>query len=141
MAGIADDSPSNSFLKNLAIRVLKSRSDRTVLERRAEAVGALENAGHDLRFVNRGGTGAMGVDKEPKPVLPEGAELTQEGAGKVQTPVRYDGEVELSRGDPVFFRHAKAGELCEGFDRLVLVSDDEAVCEETTYRGDGRCFI
>ena len=50
-----------------------------------------------------------------------------EGAGEVQTPARRatapDG---LRVGDRVWFRHAKAGELCERFDALHLVSGDRA---------------
>jgi len=63
------------------------------------------------------------------------------GAGEVQTPVRYEGPVALNLGDPVFLRHAKAGELCERFDRLHLFSEGRIVGEATTYRGDGRCFL
>ncbi len=98
-------------------------------------------------YTCRGGgyvaSGPPGVDKAPKPTLPEGAELTQEGAGEVQTPVRYDGEKELERGDPVVFRYSKAGEMCERFDSLTLLrTDDEEVLEEVpTYRGEGRCFM
>jgi D-serine deaminase-like pyridoxal phosphate-dependent protein len=63
-----------------------------------------------------------------------------EGAGEVQTPVFYRGDVRLSLGDPVFFRHAKAGELCEHFNSLVLVSEGAIVDEAPTYRGEGQAF-
>ena len=43
-------------------------------------------------------------------------------------------------GDRVWFRHAKAGELCERFDRLHLVQGDQIVDEVPTYRGEGRNF-
>ncbi len=69
-------------------------------------------------------SGPAGADKLPRPFLPEGAALLPlEGAGEVQTPVAYAGPVTLGIGDPVFFRHAKAGELCERFDRLLLLSE------------------
>jgi D-serine deaminase-like pyridoxal phosphate-dependent protein len=55
--------------------------------------------------------------------------------------VRYDGDIDLQRGDPVVFRHAKAGELCERFEKLHLLRGDEVTDEATTYRGDGRCFM
>ena len=59
-------------------------------------------------------SGAAGVDKLPTPYLPDGARLTEnEGAGEVQTPVIYTGTEQLELGDPIFMRHAKAGELCE----------------------------
>ena len=63
------------------------------------------------------------------------------GAGEVQTPIRYEGTEQLNIGDPVFLRHAKAGELCERFTRLLLVTNGTIVDEVTTYRGDGQCFI
>ena len=44
----------------------------------------------------------------------------------------------LRIGDRVYLRHAKAGELCERFDRLHLVSGGRVVDEVPTYRGEGR---
>ena len=91
-----------------------------------------------------GGYIASGVpdgSKAPTPSLPEGLRLTgTEGAGEVQTPL-ITGTMELEIGAPVFFRHAKAGELCERFDRLLLVLEGRIVDEVTTYRGDGVCFF
>lgn len=87
-------------------------------------------------------SGAAGPDRLPQPYLPEGAELIgQEGAGEVQTPIRYAGPEPLRIGDPVFMRHAKAGELCERFNSLLLVSRGEVVDETPTYRGQGWCFF
>ena len=87
-------------------------------------------------------SGAVGSDKEPTPYLPAGAELlANEGAGEVQTPVRYRGPVPLQLGDPILMRHAKAGELCERFERLHVISDGEVVDTYPTYRGDGQCFL
>ena len=87
-------------------------------------------------------SGAAGPDKLPKPYLPQGAKLISlEGAGEVQTPISYAGPVKLAPGDPIFLRHSKAGELCERFTHLLLVSDGSVVDEVTTYRGDGQSFI
>lgn len=87
-------------------------------------------------------SGAAGKDRLPQPYLPPGARLDPlEGAGETQTPVIYTGDVSLAIGDPIFFRHAKAGELCERFTRLLLVSRGALVGEVTTYRGDGQCFL
>ncbi len=87
-------------------------------------------------------SGSTGPEKLPQPYLPHGARLeSREGAGEVQTPIRYDGEIPLTLGDPVFMRHSKAGELCERFTHLLFVSDGRVVDEVTTYRGDGHCFI
>ncbi|MDR0271252.1 amino acid deaminase/aldolase [Paenibacillus sp.] len=87
-------------------------------------------------------SGAAGKDKLPKPYLPVGAALMSlEGAGEVQTPVYYQGEESLDLGDPIFFRHAKAGELCERFNDLYAVSEGKIVEQISTYRGDGQCFL
>jgi len=206
IAGLGGRNPANSAAKNAVIRRLKKRSKDTVLERRGDAIDALEDAGYEPGFVNGGGTGSLeftaadpsvtevavgsgfyfphlfdyheglnyepaagyavevtrtpadgiytcrgggyvasgppGVDKAPKPFIPEGMEFTQEGAGEVQTPVRYDGNEELRRGDPVIFRYSKAGEMCERFDSLLLLRGEEGVVDEVpTYRGEGRCFM
>jgi D-serine deaminase-like pyridoxal phosphate-dependent protein len=78
----------------------------------------------------------------PSPHLPAGLHLDRfEGAGEVQTPVLGDPARRLSVGDRVYFRHTKAGELCERFDSLHLVSGDRVVDEVPTYRGEGRTFL
>ncbi|MDZ4847196.1 MAG: amino acid deaminase/aldolase [Chitinophagales bacterium] len=87
-------------------------------------------------------SGGIGADKQPKPYLPEGIELiVQEGTGEVQTPIINKTSEKLQVGDPVFFRHAKAGELCERFNSLLLVSGGKIVGELKTYRGEGQCFL
>jgi len=87
-------------------------------------------------------SGSVGPEKQPQPYLPRGARLEAlEGAGEVQTPIRYRGDIRLRPGDPVFMRHSKAGELCERFTHLLLVMDGAIQEEVTTYRGDGQCFI
>ena len=78
----------------------------------------------------------------PAPHLPEGLSLdAQEGAGEVQTPVTGTAAADLRIGDRVYFRHAKAGELCEHFDTLLLVEGDAVVDEVPTYRGEGKLFL
>lgn len=87
-------------------------------------------------------SGAAGRDRLPRPWLPRGARLTgMEGAGEVQTPIIYSGPEQLRLGAPVFMRHGKAGELCERFRTLLLVSGGAVVDEVNTYRGDGQCFF
>jgi D-serine deaminase-like pyridoxal phosphate-dependent protein len=87
-------------------------------------------------------SGAAGLDRLPAPYLPGGLRLDpQEGAGEVQTPVIGAAAASLRVGDRVYLRHAKAGELCERFDRLHLVSGGEIVDELPTYRGEGRCEL
>jgi D-serine deaminase-like pyridoxal phosphate-dependent protein len=86
-------------------------------------------------------SGPAGRDRLPTPVLPASLRLTAtEGAGEVQTPLRGDAADALRIGDRVWFRHAKAGELCERFDRLLLVEGGVVVDEVPTYRGEGKTF-
>jgi len=78
----------------------------------------------------------------PAPWLPAGLRLDpEEGAGEVQTPLLGPPASQLSIGDRVYLRHAKAGELCERFDALHLVEGDEIVDTVPTYRGEGRAFL
>jgi D-serine deaminase-like pyridoxal phosphate-dependent protein len=205
IAGVADDVPGQDG-QNRLIRWLQQRSVQTVQARRTAVVHALRAQGHQLRFVNGGGTGslastsqdtavteltagsafyaptlfdqyhdfryrpaagfalqivrrphkhiytclgggyiasgAISPHKAPQPYLPTGATLTPlEGAGEVQTPVFYDGALDLQLGDPIFFRHAKAGELCEHFDTLRLIKQGHVIGEVETYRGDGQTFV
>lgn len=86
-------------------------------------------------------SGPAGDDRVPQPFLPQGLRLLPlEGAGEVQTPVRMPKGSALPLGAPVFFRHAKAGELCERFDRLLLMRGGEIIGDAPTYRGQGQCF-
>lgn len=84
-----------------------------------------------------------GIDpvKAPIPYLPKDMRMDKnEGAGEVQTPLYYTGNAQISIGDPVFFRHCKAGELCERFNNLYFVRKGEIVDTVSTYRGEGKCF-
>jgi D-serine deaminase-like pyridoxal phosphate-dependent protein len=86
-------------------------------------------------------SGPIGPDRQPVPVHPPELHLLPaEGAGEVQTPLQGNGTADLRVGDLVWFRHAKAGELCEHVNALHLV-DGEGKCTATpTYRGEGRTF-
>ncbi|HEX2102982.1 MAG TPA: alanine racemase [Solirubrobacteraceae bacterium] len=87
-------------------------------------------------------SGPAGADRLPRPVLPPGLRLDRvEGAGEVQTPVLGPAAAGLRLGDRVWFRHAKAGELCERFAALHLLSGDAVVDVVPTYRGEGRTFL
>lgn len=205
LAGVPDARPGRKLM-NAAIRYMKRRSEAEVAARRAAIVRALRREGHELRFVNGGGSGSLrftasdesvteltagsafyapalfdgyadlplqpaaafalpvvrvaapgiytcfgggyiasgeaGTDRLPQPVWPPGGHLlTREGAGEVQTPVRYpDGADPLRPGDLIWFRHAKAGELAERFRELVVVKEGACIGTWTTYRGEGWCF-
>ncbi|MFC1706707.1 alanine racemase, partial [Planctomycetota bacterium] len=88
-------------------------------------------------------SGEAGRDRLPAPWFPEGLELVRlEGAGEVQTPLRTrNADLRLLPGDPVFFRHAKAGELAEHFSEYLLVRGDRVVGRAPTYRGLGLSFL
>ena len=78
----------------------------------------------------------------PTPWLPEGLRLDpEEGAGEVQTPLLGAAADGLALGDRVYFRHTKAGELCERFDSLHLIEGGEIVEVVPTYRGEGKAFL
>jgi D-serine deaminase-like pyridoxal phosphate-dependent protein len=87
-------------------------------------------------------SGPADAARLPAPFLPAGLSLDkQEGAGEVQTPLNGSAARELRVGDRVWFRHAKAGELCERFVRLYLIEGERIVEEVATYRGEGKCFL
>ncbi len=87
-------------------------------------------------------SGELTSSKEPQPYLPLGLKLLKhEGAGEVQTPLRYDGPLNLKVGDPIIFRHAKAGEICERFNHIQIMKDLKIVETIETYRGMGKCFL
>jgi D-serine deaminase-like pyridoxal phosphate-dependent protein len=87
-------------------------------------------------------SGSAGRSRLPVPALPPGLSLLSlEGAGEVQTPLELGPGVELALGDPVFFRHAKAGELAEHFPEYLLVRGDRIEGRAPTYRGLGQCFL
>ena len=87
-------------------------------------------------------SGSGDPSRLPAPWLPPGLELdAEEGAGEVQTPLLGEAAAALGVGDRVYFRHAKAGELCERFDVLHLVQGEEIVAEAPTYRGEGQTFL
>ena len=106
-----------------------------VVRRPSRAVATVLGGGYPA-------SGAAGRDRLPSPHLPPGLRLDpREGAGEVQTPVLGDAARHLRLGDRVYFRHAKAGELCERFDTLHLVRGDAVLDAVPTYRGEGRTFL
>jgi len=89
------------------------------------------------------GSGEVNANRLPWPVLPRGMQyLSMEGAGEVQTPLKLPGDCpQFALGDPVFFQHAKAGELCERFNQLHLVKNNKIIGTTPTYRGQGHAFL
>lgn len=85
-------------------------------------------------------SGPVSAASAPTVAFPAGLKpFSREGFGEVQTPLRGPAARNLKIGDPVWFRHAKAGEMCERFDE-VLVLDGEDVRRLPTYRGEGMNF-
>ncbi|MGH3304939.1 MAG: alanine racemase [Streptosporangiaceae bacterium] len=81
------------------------------------------------------------ASRVPSPYLPAGLRLDkEEGAGEVQAPRIGPAADQLKIGAKVWFRHAKAGELCERFSELHLIDGDAVVATVPTYRGDGQAF-
>ena len=101
--------------------------------------------GDNLITVHGGGyvaSGSVGRDKAPVIMSPKGAELlTNEMAGEVQTPIEYKGNQKIELGDPIFFRHSKAGELLERFKEFYLVRDNKIIGTWKSYRGEEQCFL
>jgi D-serine deaminase-like pyridoxal phosphate-dependent protein len=81
-------------------------------------------------------SGEAGADRLPRPHLPAGLRIVDtEGTGEVQTPLRVPAGSTLAPGDPVIFRHAKAGEPAERLDAYLLVQGGDVVERAPTYRG------
>jgi len=99
----------------------------------------------DHIFVCHGGgyiaSGAIGKDRLPAFLEPQYYSFTPlEGAGEVQTPIVVKNRSQRI-GDTIYFRHAKAGELCERFNELHTTRSGTYTGSIRTYRGDGQCFL
>ena len=106
----------------------------SVVRRPAKKIATLFSGGYIA-------SGPAKQNRQPKPVWPAGLNaIDAEGAGEVQTPVQGKAAAQLSIGDRVFMRHAKAGEMCERFDSVHLVADNGSMTALATYRGEGKNF-
>ena len=86
-------------------------------------------------------SGPTNKNRQPTPTWPEGlTPVGTEGAGEVQSPVKGKAARGLSIGDRVVMRYAKAGEMCERFDEIAIVSADGGMERVPTYRGEGKNF-
>jgi D-serine deaminase-like pyridoxal phosphate-dependent protein len=72
--------------------------------------------------------------------LTRGSGVGIENAGARQA-LPPTGAHRLQLGDRVYFRDLRAGELCERFDRLYLVTGTTVRDEVPTYRGEGKSFL
>jgi D-serine deaminase-like pyridoxal phosphate-dependent protein len=109
------------------------------------ALPVVRRPGAGIATVLGGGYLASGPGNEsrvPRPYLPAGLRLdANEGAGEVQTPLLGAAADGLRVGDRVWFRHAKAGELCERFNELHLIDGSAVTATVPTYRGEGKAFL
>ncbi|MGA8987368.1 amino acid deaminase/aldolase [Aeromicrobium sp.] len=98
----------------------------------------------DIATLSGGGyiaSGPTNKNRQPTPVWPAGLkQISTEGAGEVQSPVKGDAARRLHIGDRVVMRHAKAGEMCERFDEVAVVSPGGGTTRTPTYRGEGKNF-
>lgn len=86
-------------------------------------------------------SGETGLDRSPVVFMPENlSQISTEGFGEVQTPMKGSDAKTLYIGDTVFFRSAKAGEIAEHFDEYLLLSQKKIVSRAKTYRGSGWSF-
>jgi D-serine deaminase-like pyridoxal phosphate-dependent protein len=110
----------------------------------AFALPVVRRPGRDFVTAFGGGyvaSGPPGWSRVPSPFGRKGVRLVKsEAVGEVQTPLQGKGVRDLQLGDRVWFRYAKAGEMCERFDALHLVSGDQLVDTVPTYRGEGKNF-
>ena len=67
IAGLPDRVPGNA-VRNWIVQILKRKSLREIRERRARIVDAVRAAGHELEFVNGGGTGTVETTKTEESV-------------------------------------------------------------------------
>ena len=62
------------------------------------------------------------------------------GFAYARAPLRGPGTASLRVGDRVWFRHAKAGEICEHVNELHTLTGDRLTGAWPTYRGEGKAF-
>lgn len=110
----------------------------------AFALRVVRRPAADIVTVHGGGwiaSGPTGADRQPSPVWPAGMRLLPaEAAGEVQTPLRCTSQVPQI-GELTWWRHTKAGELCEHVDELHLIRGEAIVGSAPTYRGEGMVFL
>lgn len=170
IAGIGDNVPGKA-ITNLLVRRMQSASGRDVAERRAEIVtalsevaqlefvngggtGSIERTASEWSVTEIGaGSGFQAPVRldhyrsfRPRPAamfaLPvtrsSGVEGVPEGARQALPQSRPD---RLGIGDSVYYRDLRAGDLCERFDRLLLITGTTIRDEVATYRGEGKSFL
>jgi D-serine deaminase-like pyridoxal phosphate-dependent protein len=168
IAANGDNLPGKGFT-NLRTRALRSASARELTERREEIVGALTDVA-ELEFVIGGGTGSIETSAEEWPVtelaagagFPAPVRLDHFRAFRLRPAAHFALPVDRGAaslrpagaqralpakgiqpgiGGRVYFRDLEAGELCERFNKLFLVTGTTIRNEVPTYRGEGKSFL
>ena len=86
-------------------------------------------------------SGPPGADRLPTPTYPAGLRWSPPRApARCRRRCAARGRRGCGVGDRVWFRHAKAGELCEQVDVLHALAGDGLTGTLPTYRGEGRAF-
>ena len=170
IAGVPDNVPRKA-INNLLVRRMQAASAKDVEERRAEIVtalsevaelafvngggtGSIEPAASEWAVTEIGaGSGFYAPvpfdhyrSFRPRPAamfaLPvtrsAGIDVGVQGAERALPGTRSD---RPRIGDRVYFRDLRAGDLCERFDRLYLVTGTTIREEVPTYRGEGKAFL
>jgi D-serine deaminase-like pyridoxal phosphate-dependent protein len=169
IAGIGDNVPGKA-INNLIVRRMQAASAREVEERRAEIVmalsevarlefvngggtGSIETTASEWAVTEVGARSGFFAPLQldhyrsfrPRPAamfaLPvtrsSGIGLDVQGAERALPRTRPD---RMTIGDRVYFRDRRGGDLCERFDRLLLVTGTTIRDEVPTYRGEGKAF-
>jgi D-serine deaminase-like pyridoxal phosphate-dependent protein len=170
IAGIRDNVPGKA-INNMVVRRMQAASAKDVEERRAEIVtalsevaqlefvngggtGSIELSASEWAVTEIGaGSGFYAPvhfdhyrSFRPRPAamfaLPvtrsSGVGVDVHGAERALPRARWHG---LQLGDRVYFRDLRAGDQCERFDRLFLVTGTTIRDEVPTYRGEGKAFV
>jgi D-serine deaminase-like pyridoxal phosphate-dependent protein len=170
IAGVGDNVPRKA-INNLLVRRMQAASAKDVEERRAEIVtalsevaqlefvngggtGSIELAASEWAVTEIGaGSGfyaPVALDHyrsfRPRPAAMFALPVTRSTGLAIEAP---GAERALPRGrsdpvrigDRIYFRDLRAGDLCERFDRLFLVTGTTIRDEVPTYRGERKSFI
>jgi D-serine deaminase-like pyridoxal phosphate-dependent protein len=170
IAGVGDNVPRKG-INNLLVRRMQAASAKDVEERRAEIVtalsevaqlefvngggtGSIELAASEWAVTEIGaGSGfyaPVGFDHyrsfRLRPAAMFALPVTRSTGIAVEAPgaeqaLPQGRSDQLRIGDRVYFRDLRAGDLCERFERVFLVTGTTIRDEVPTYRGEGKSFI
>jgi D-serine deaminase-like pyridoxal phosphate-dependent protein len=131
IAGLPDSSP--------AIALMKRRSAEELSVRRSEVVAALRRAGHELEFVNSGGTGSLEISS-PDPAVTE----VTAGSG-LYSPALFDGYRSFESDPSLYFAlpvvRRPAADIATAFGGGYIASGPAKKSRQPKPIGDGLSLI